>query len=276
MTKFRAFICVFSVFTYQMVVCQTLSKETLVLETSMGTMKLKLYEETPIHKANFLKLVNEHFFDSLLFHRVIQNFMIQGGDPVSKHAKYGDTLGDGEIGYTLQAEIIPQLIHKKGVLAAAREGDDINPKFESSACQFYIVQGKVRTPEDLKKAEDRINKAAFTNAARKIMKSDEGKALKALYDRFKTENKLDSADFVNKKIEALIKTEVDKKPTYAFSEYQKKMYTTVGGTPHLDGTYTVFGEVIEGLDVLDKIAAVKTNKKDRPESDVRMKIKLHK
>lgn len=276
MTKFRAFICVFSVFTYQMVVCQTLSKETLVLETSMGTMKLKLYEETPIHKANFLKLVNEHFFDSLLFHRVIQNFMIQGGDPVSKHAKYGDTLGDGEIGYTLQAEIIPQLIHKKGVLAAAREGDDINPKFESSACQFYIVQGKVRTPEDLKKAEDRINKAAFTNAARKIMKSDEGKALKALYDRFKTENKLDSADFVNKKIEALIKTEVDKKPTYAFSEYQKKMYTTVGGTPHLDGTYTVFGEVIEGLDVLDKIAAVKTNKKDRPETDVRMKIKLQK
>ncbi len=276
MTKFRAFICLFSLLSCHLVYSQTLSKETLILETSMGTMKLKLYEETPLHKANFLKLVNEQFFDSLLFHRVIQNFMIQGGDPVSKRAKAIDTLGDGEIGYTIPAEFHPKLIHKKGVLAAAREGDDINPKFESSACQFYLVQGKVKTPEDLKKAEDRINKASFNNAARKIMKSEEGKQLKVRYDKFKQENKIDSADLVNKTIEELIKVETAKKPAYSFSDFQKAAYTSVGGTPHLDGTYTVFGEVIEGLEVIDKIAAVKTNAKDRPEKDVRMKIKIKK
>lgn len=276
MTKFRAFISLFSILCTLHTYSQTLSKETLVLETSMGTMKVKLYEETPLHKANFLKLVNEHFFDSLLFHRVIQNFMIQGGDPLSKKAKTADTLGDGEIGYTIPAEINPKLIHKKGVLAAAREGDDINPNFESSACQFYIVQGKVKTPEDLKKAEDRINKATFNNAARKIMKSDEGKRLKSLYDVFKKVEKTDSAEIINNTIQELIKAEAGKKPLYVFSDFQKAAYTTVGGTPHLDGTYTVFGEVIEGLEVIDKIAVSKTNAKDRPEKDVRMKIKLEK
>lgn len=253
---------------------QTLGKETVLLETSMGNMKIKLYEETPLHKANFLKLVNEHTFDSLLFHRVINNFMIQGGDPSSKRAKKGDTLGNGELGYTVPAEINPNLIHKKGTLCAAREGDDVNPKFASSSCQFYIVKGSVKTPEDLKKAEDRINKTHYTNAARTVMKSEEGKMLKALYDKFKMEYKTDSADITNKKIEALIKAETDKKPVYAMSDLQKTTYSSIGGTPHLDGTYTVFGEVIEGLDVIDKISAVKTDGNNRPEKDVRMKMSL--
>jgi len=274
MTKFDCFKCFFLFFGLQPLVAQTLSKETIMVETSVGTMKLKLYEETPLHKANFLKLVNENFFDSLLFHRVIANFMIQGGDPHSKRAKEGDSLGNGEIGYTIPAEINPNLIHKKGTLCAAREGDDVNPKFESSACQFYIVQGKVRTPEDLKKAEDRINKARFNNAARSVMRSNEGKLLKAKYDKFKSENKLDSADLINRTIELFIKAEQEKKPAYAFSEHQTKTYSTIGGTPHLDGTYTVFGEVIEGLEVIDKIASVKTNAKDRPIKDVRMKMRL--
>lgn len=276
MTKFRHIIAAFLVAFAGTMVGQTLSKETIILETSMGIMKLKLYEETPLHKANFLKLVNESFFDSLLFHRVINNFMIQGGDPVSKRAKPNDTLGNGEIGYTIPAEINSKLIHKKGALCAAREGDDINPKFESSACQFYIVQGKVRTEEDLKKAEDRINKASYNNAARAFMKSEQGKMLKSQYDKFKTENMTDSAERVNKTIELLIKIEARKAPAYQFSEYQKKTYNTVGGTPHLDGTYTVFGEVIEGMDVIDKIAGVKTNPNDRPLKDVRMKMRLQK
>lgn len=276
MTKFDWLKCFFLLIGPQMLVAQSLSKETIVLETSMGTVKLKLYEETPLHKANFLKLVKEGVYDSLLFHRVIANFMIQGGDPVSKRAKPGDTLGNGELGYTIPAEIDPKLIHKKGALCAAREGDDVNPKFASSSCQFYIVQGKVRTPEDMKKAEERINKTAFTNAARTVMRSEDGKVLKARYDRYKTENKPDSAELTNKTIEALIKAEQDKKPAYAFSEHQIKTYTTVGGTPHLDGTYTVFGEVTEGLDVIDKIAAVKTDGNNRPIKDVRMKMRVEK
>lgn len=251
---------------------QTLSKETIVIETEYGKMKLKLYEETPLHKANFLKLAREKAFDSLLFHRVINNFMIQGGDPLSKRARPGDSLGHGDIGYTVPAEFSKNIIHKKGALAAAREGDDINPKFESSGSQFYIVMGKVRTMEDLKKYEDRINNTHYTNCARAFMKSEDGKKLKQLYNRLKTENKVDSAEIINKLIESKITAEHLKTPLYKFSDYQVKTYTTVGGTPHLDGTYTVFGEVIEGLDIIDKIASAKTDKRDRPLSDIRMKV----
>lgn len=273
-TKFGQFIFFLSLLGVSKMGAQTLAMETILIETSMGNMKLKLYEETPLHKANFMKLVSEHFYDSILFHRVINGFMIQGGDPNSKKAKPADTLGNGELGYTIPAEINPMLIHKKGTLCAAREGDDVNPKFASSSCQFYIVQGKVRSPEDLKKAEDRINKTATSNAGRAVMKGEQGKMLKTQYDRYKGENKLDSAELVSKQIELMIKNEVSKSPTYAMSDLQKTTYSTVGGTPHLDGTYTVFGEVIEGLDVIDKIAAVKVDGNNRPEKDMRMKITI--
>lgn len=253
---------------------QTLSKETVIIETNYGKMKIKLFEETPLHKANFLKLVNEKAFDSLLFHRIINDFMIQGGDPLSKKAKPGDSLGHGDMGYTVPAEFNTKLIHKKGCLAAARESDDINPKFESSASQFYIVMGKKRTMDDMKKYEDRINKNHYTNCARAFMKTDEGKMLKKKYDRLKTENNTDSAVFVNAQIEAFIKTEHLKTPVYKFNQQQINAYTSVGGTPHLDGTYTVFGEVVEGMEVIDKIAAAKTDKRDRPLEDIRMKISL--
>jgi len=274
MTKFGQLMFFLTLLALSKMGAQTLGKETVLIETSYGNMKVKLYEETPLHKLNFLTLVNDHFFDSLLFHRVINNFMIQGGDPMSKRSKPLDTLGNGELGYTIPAEIDPKLIHKKGTLCAAREGDDVNPKFASSSCQFYIVQGKVRSPEELKKAEDRINKTASVNAGRAVMKSEEGKMLKAQYDKYKAENNLDSAEAVNKRIEILVKNEVSKKPMYIFSELQKSSYSSIGGTPHLDGTYTVFGEVVEGLEVIDKIAAVKVDGNNRPEKDVRMKITL--
>jgi peptidylprolyl isomerase len=251
---------------------QTLSRETIVIETRLGSMKLKLYEETPLHKSNFLKLAREHFYDSLLFHRVINFFMIQGGDPLSKRAKAGDSLGHGDLGYTVPAEIKPGLIHKKGALAAAREGDDVNPRFESSASQFYIVMGKQRNMQDLKKYEDRINNTHFTNCARAFMNTEEGKAMKQTYNRLKTENKTDSAELVNSKIQEKIKAEHLKTPEYKFSQKQVEIYTSLGGTPHLDGTYTVFGEVIEGLEVIGKIAAVKTDARNRPLEDIRMKI----
>jgi len=253
---------------------QTPGKEKVVIETPYGTMKVRLYEETPLHRNNFLKLVKEGFYDSLLFHRVINQFMIQGGDPLSKRAKSGDSLGHGDPGFTIPAEFNQEIFHRKGTLCAARESDDINPQRASSGSQFYIVMGKVRTLEDLKKYEDRINKTNYTKTAREYILSDEGKLLKRKYDRLKSENKQDSAQSLNTTIEGSIKKRADQTPLYKFTEKQIKTYTTVGGTPHLDGSYTVFGEVTEGLEVIDKIAGVKTDKRDRPIDDVRMKVRI--
>ena len=148
-------LIVFSSVAYR---SQTLSKETILISTSFGDMKLKLYEETPLHKTNFLKLVRAGFYDSLLFHRVINSFMIQGGDPDSKRANDTVLLGNGDIGYWIPAEFNKNIYHKKGVIAAAREGDDVNPKKESSGCQFYIVMGKKYDSTALKKAEIRVNR----------------------------------------------------------------------------------------------------------------------
>jgi len=191
-------------------------KDTLVeLTTEFGTMKLKLYKETPLHRANFIKLAGEGFYNDLLFHRVIKGFMIQGGEPQSKNAAPGQMLGSGDIGYKIPAEIVPGLYHKKGVLAAARDG---NPQKASSGCQFYIVQGKPMSDAEITMTEQRTG-----------MK---------------------------------------------MSEEQKAAYKTVGGSAWLDGSYTVFGEVVEGLDIIDKIAEVKTLPGDRPEKDVKMSMKL--
>lgn len=255
---------------------QTLSKETVIIETVFGTMKLKLYEETPLHKANFLKLAESGFYDSLLFHRVIPGFMIQGGDPLSKYAKKGDSLGHGDLKYTIPAEINPKLFHAKGKMCAARESDNINPKFESSASQFYIVMGKKRTLEDLKKYEDRINKTHYTNCAVDFIKSQNGSELRKVYTRLKSENKTDSAELVNQKIELEIKKLHLAVPEYKFSQAQIDVYTTIGGTPHLDGTYTVFGEVIEGYEIIDKIANAPKDNRDRPFDDIRIKITVKK
>ena len=199
-------------------VAQTEKSTYVLIETSYGNMTVKLYNETPLHRDNFVKLVKEGFYDSLLFHRVIRNFMIQGGDPASKYAPAGTMLGNGNVGYTIPAEFRPNLIHKKGALAAARTGDNVNPEKRSSGCQFYIVQGNV------------WNEGSFN-----AMQQQTGKQ---------------------------------------FTPAQKNIYTTIGGTPFLDADYTVFGEVVEGLDVIDKIAAVQCDRADRPVQDVRMKMTL--
>ena len=189
------------------------------LNTPHGKMIILLYDETPKHRDNFIKLVKQKFYDSLLFHRVINNFMIQGGDPTSKKALPGDTtLGEGDVGYTIPAEFNMKLFHKKGVIAAAR---DNNPEKASSGCQFYIVQGKTFTDSGLNVVE-----------ARRLKHKIPGD--------------------------------------------QREVYKTIGGTPHLDRGYTVFGEVIKGMEVIDKIAAEPTNKKDRPLKDMRMKIRVKK
>ena len=188
------------------------------IETSYGDMVVKLYNETPLHRDNFIKLVKEGTYNDLLFHRVINQFMIQGGDPNSRTAKPGQMLGDGELGYTIPAEFVPALFHKKGALAAARQGDEVNPAKASSSCQFYIVQGTTWDANRLKMVEQRMGKS--------------------------------------------------------FTAEQAEVYATVGGTPFLDGDYTVFGEVVEGMEVIDKIAAVPCGPMDRPIEDVKMKMSI--
>jgi peptidyl-prolyl cis-trans isomerase B (cyclophilin B) len=184
------------------------------LETTEGRMVLELSNATPLHRDNFLKLIKEGYYDQVLFHRVIKDFMIQGGDPDSKDAKPGQMLGNGGPGYTIPAEFVDSLIHVKGALAAARLGDNMNPRKESSGSQFYIVQGRTWKDADLAAMEARSGRR--------------------------------------------------------YSEEQKRMYREQGGTPHLDGGYTVFGQLIEGMDVLDKIAKTATGGADRPSTDVRI------
>ena len=249
------------------------NKDKIVLiKTAYGNIKIRLYNETPIHRDNFIKLVSEGFYDSLLFHRVINNFMIQGGDPDSKNAKKGQTLGNGGPGYTLPAEFKPDLFHKKGALAAAREGDRVNPEKRSSGSQFYIVQGKIYTPEELSVMEDRLNQNIKVDLIRKYIMAPENAKLKAKIDSLQKIKKYDEVNLLVKDIESAIKDDYDKADKFKFTEKQKELYTTIGGTPHLDGAYTVFGEVIEGLDVIDKIAEVKTDNNNRPLEDVVMSI----
>ncbi len=248
-------------------------KDKIVLiKTTYGDIKIRLYNETPIHRDNFIKLVSEGFYDSLLFHRVINNFMIQGGDPDSKNAKPEQTLGNGGPGYTLPAEFIPELFHKKGALAAAREDDRVNPEKRSSGSQFYIVQGKVYTDKELDVMEDRLNQNIKVDLIRNYILSPENSELKAKIDSLQRIKKYEDVNALVKEIEGDVKDDYDKADKFKFTDAQRKLYTTVGGTPHLDGAYTVFGEVIEGLDVIDKIAEVKTDKNNRPLEDVVMTI----
>ena len=206
--------------------CSSRKEYMVRMHTTEGVVDMRLYNETPKHRDNFVKLVREHVLDSLLFHRVIRDFMIQGGDPLSKNAAPGEELGNGDLGYTIEPEFMPMThFHRRGVLAAAREGDDVNPERRSSATQFYIVWGQVFTAEGLEK-------------------------YKARY-------------------EARMKRKMDITPE------QYDVYTTVGGTPHLDGLYTVFGEVISGLDVVDRIQRMPCDANDRPLQDVRiLKVEL--
>jgi peptidyl-prolyl cis-trans isomerase B (cyclophilin B) len=239
----------------------------VTIKTNYGDMVAILYDETPKHKENFIKLAKEHYFDSLLFHRVIEGFMIQGGDPQSKKAQPGDRLGNGGPGYTIDAEINPRLFHEKGALSAARLGDQVNPTKASSGSQFYIVQGKVMKEHELKLDPQKFNAALgqfFQNPANKPH-LDSVMACQQKGDFKGMENYL-----LNLKptVEAELKTSVEKE----VSPEIVKAYSTKGGTPSLDNQYTVFGKVIKGLEVIDKIAAVKKDGMDRPLEDVRMTV----
>lgn len=237
------------------------------LVTDHGVIKIRLYNETPLHRDNFLKLVREHYYDSLLFHRVIQNFMIQGGDPDSKHAIAGALLGEGGPDYTIPAEFNAKLFHKKGALAAARESDMDNPLQASSGSQFYIVQGRIYTDTLLKIQAKRITKMKLFN---EIIKRPENKVLLEKYRIYAKTDLIDSIKYVNDIINKQVELELPNAEPYIFTENQIKAYTTTGGTPHLDGSYTVFGEVYEGIEIVDEIAAKSVGKNARPLTDIRI------
>jgi len=251
--------------------CKNEPKDQIVLiKTDYGDIKIKLYNETPLHRDNFLKLTKEGFYDGLLFHRVIQNFMIQGGDPDSKNAPEGKQLGNGGPGYTIPAEIrYPELFHKKGVIAAAREGDAVNPEKRSSGSQFYIVQGKTFTDEQLDEIEDDFNKLKKQKIYFDLMPEYEDSMM--IYRR---EGDFDAFSRLQKELQDKIEKKYAETEKYVIPENIREVYKTIGGTPHLDGNYTVFGEVIEGLDVVDSIAAVKTDKFDRPVENIKMTIEV--
>ncbi len=229
-----------------------------------------LYDETPQHKANFIKLAKEKFYDSLLFHRIIQNFMIQGGDPDSKNATPEQKLGGGGPGYTIEPEFNPHLFHAKGALSAARLPDNQNPTKASSGSQFYIVQGSVVKESDVEYLK--VDQAKLGSLFRQFMMNPDNKgAVDTLNQVYATGDMAAYQKIVYSCIPRIEKQN-GVKILKDISEEKIKAYTTVGGSPHLDDEYTVFGKVIKGLDVLDKIAAVPTVAGDRPYEDIRMTI----
>jgi len=240
----------------------------VLIKTQFGDMKVVLYNETPKHRDNFLKLAKAGYYDGVLFHRVIKDFMIQGGDPETRNAKPDQQLGNGGPGYEIDSEFNPKLLHKKGALAAAREGDQTNPLKKSSGSQFYIVQGVVFPANDLPSLEAKGTEKLAQSHMRQLVRENEDSM--KFYQ--KTGNQVAMA-LLGERLqnEAIAKA---KQTPFKLTEEQKQVYTTVGGTPHLDGNYTVFGEVIEGLAVLDSIAAQPTGPNDRPLKDLKMEIKV--
>lgn len=217
----KIILCFFAVCISLAAHSQDSLRQKVRMETNMGNIVIELYNETPKHRDNFLKLVRAGFYDGVLFHRVIKDFMIQAGDPASKQAEANQLLGDSNEPYSVPAEIcFPKLFHKRGALAAAREGDDVNPERKSSAFQFYIVYGQEFNEPMLDRVQQRIDK--YTDG------------------------------------------------TVQLTPELREVYKTLGGTPHLDGQYTVYGEVVEGLDIVEKIQAVETDANDRPVKDVKI------
>ena len=242
------------------------------IKTSMGDIKVKLFGQTPLHRDNFVKLAKEGYYDGVLFHRVIDNFMVQTGDGNSREASKDKMLGGGDPGYTIEAEIrYPELYHKRGVLAAARTADSVNPEKRSSGSQFYIVTGKTFNDSTLAQIEKRHQTTMLQNIFNRLQveNRDSIMALRRNRDR-------EGLDKLRDSLVAQAEAEYAKAP-FKIPEDQRQAYKEQGGTPHLDGDYTVFGEVIEGMDVVDKIQKAETDRNDRPLEDIRiLSVKIEK
>ena len=237
-----------------------MNKDVIItISTSYGDMKAILYEETPLHKENFIKLSESGDFDSTIFHRIIENFMIQGGDV--------NLINDEEvIDYTIPAEIKTNLFHRKGEIAAARMGDNVNPEKESSGCQFYIVQGKVYSVNELT-----LDINALYGGVRTLLQDEKYSDVREKFIAAQ------SNPAETQKLAISLRDDVEKlgiKTSRDIPEERVKAYTTVGGVPHLDGEYTVFGRIVEGMDIIDKIASVQTGQADKPVEDIPMTFKV--
>lgn len=235
------------------------------ISTTLGDITVLLYGDTPKHRDNFVKLVKEGFYDGTLFHRVINEFMVQAGDPDSKTAKPGQRLGSGDMGYTIEAEIkYPQHFHKRGALAAARTGDQVNPERRSSGSQFYIVTGKAYSQAEMAQMEGQLTEMSKQGIFQKLVNERRAQIMDM-------QQKGDHAGLQKLQDELIAITEqkAAENPVKLTPE-QKQAYTSVGGAPHLDNQYTVFGEVLSGMDVVDKIEKVETDSADRPKEDIKI------
>lgn len=238
------------------------------IQTTLGDIVVRLYDETPLHRDNFVKLVKEGYYDGTLFHRVIADFMIQGGDPDSKGAPAGKMLGTGGPGYTVPAEIKPGLFHKRGALAAARQGDEVNPERRSSGSQFYIVWGQIYKEGQMAQMAKQMEMMQVQNAFNALARDHRDEIMQYRRER----NQAALMDLQEKLVEQATAAAAAQGP--ALSPEAMATYCTFGGTPHLDGQYTVFGEVEQGLEVVEAIQNVKTGAGDRPAEDVVMSMTL--
>jgi len=238
------------------------------IQTTLGDIVVRLYDETPLHRDNFVKLVKEGYYDGTLFHRVIQDFMIQGGDPDSKGAPSGKQLGTGGPGYTVEAEIRKDIFHKRGALAAARQGDEVNPERRSSGSQFYIVWGQVYNEGQLRQFSRQMEMQQMQSVFNQLAMQRRDEIM-----QYRRERNTAALQELQEKLAAEAKSKVQQDGG-GMSDEQLKIYSTVGGTPHLDGQYTVFGEVEQGLDVVEMIQQTATARGDRPVDDIEMKMIL--
>ncbi|MBT1688744.1 peptidylprolyl isomerase [Dawidia soli] len=263
LTGIALFCCIF------ITGCAQERDQVVTFHTPYGDMIAILYDETPKHKQNFIKLVKEHYFDSLMFHRVIEGFMIQGGDPDSRKAPKGTMLGQGGPGYTIDAEFNPKYYHEKGALSAARLGDQMNPSKASSGSQFYIVHGTKVKEEEIK-----IDPAKFNQAMQQFFQNPANKPVYDSIGQFYQTNDLHGAQDFIFKLKPRVENETGINTEKDVPAEQVKAYTTVGGAPQLDGSYTVFGKVIKGLEVIDTIAKQSVDQAKRPLEDIRMTVTI--
>lgn len=238
----------------------------VTIKTTMGDIRVRLFGDTPLHRDNFIKLANEGFYDGVLFHRVIDQFMVQTGDPDSRSAKKGQQLGAGGPGYQIDAEIVyPTHFNRRGALAAARQGDQVNPERKSSGSQFYIVTGRVSTTQELDQMERQLEmmrkQQIFSSIANE--RKDQIRALQTAGDS-------QGLETLRQELIKLTEEKAASTPAASFTAEQRQAYTTDGGAPHLDGQYTVFGQVESGMDVVNKIEKVATDANDRPLDDVKI------
>lgn len=240
------------------------------IKTTKGEIIVRLYDETPKHRDNFIKLVNEGYFDGTLFHRVIKDFMIQGGDPESKNAPLNKMLGTGGPGYTIPAEFVyPKFFHKRGALSAARLGDEVNPEKASSGSQFYIVWGKVYKASELKQLQKQMEMQQEQNIFDQLAREHREEILEFRRNR----DRVGLQNLQNQLIDET-KQKSSEKGKPVFTQEQIDAYTTLGGTPFLDNQYTVFGEVEEGLDIVEEIQSCETLRGDRPKEDISMTVEV--